>query len=73
MAKAQKAIPSHGASNAFKGIKQGTSFGVNGCAGSFNKQKVNSSSASTDPTMESKTIKGSSSISQHKRMAMNGN
>ena len=70
MAKAQKAIPSHGAKNAFKGIQQGTTFDLNGCKAGMNKSPQGI--PAEDKTVTSKTISGSSSLNQHKKLAMTG-
>jgi hypothetical protein len=63
----------HEVGKAFKGISKGTSNtnSTNGCAGSFNKQSPITSSG-TDETISSSTVKSSTAISQHKKMAMGG-
>lgn len=58
----------HGAGKAFKGIKQGCSFDVNGCSGSFNDKKV--SDPGTYADTKAKTVASDSSVNQHKRLAM---
>lgn len=73
--KAQKAIPSHGASNAYKSIKKGTStkWDVNGPSGSWDKVMGDTiQSSPLDPTQTKKTVTTSPAINQHKRLAQTG-
>lgn len=73
MPKADKARESKkGASNAFNGLKKGSTFDVNGCRAGINKMMTGSSTSPDDPTVSSKTVKGSDSINQHKKLAMTG-
>lgn len=62
-----------GASNAFSGIKEGTgtSHDIHGVSGSW-KNDSPGSSHSTDSTVEATTVKSSTTINQHKRLAMTG-
>lgn len=67
-----KKSASHGASNAFKGIKKGTSATVdlNGVRNGLAKPILTKSG--NDETGMARTIKGSKTIPQHKKLAMTG-
>lgn len=66
-----KIIPMQKPVSTMKNITPGTSNknDTNGCGGSFNQMKT-PTDGGEDETIESKTVKSSTSISQHKRMAM---
>lgn len=58
----------HGASNALKAVKQGCSWDVNGCSGSFNDKRVSDPGTYADTSR--KTVASSDEVDQHKRLAM---
>jgi hypothetical protein len=62
--------PKRGASNAMKGLKKGCSFDLNGCSGTQNSKSV--SNPADDPSVKSKTVLASSTISQRHHVAMTG-